>query len=136
VVLSAYLMLLIFLLAILIPASDSSSLEFCMRYSAYMSNKESDSIQPHHTPFPILNPVYCCMSGSNCCFLTWIQVSQEKGKVVWYSHLFKNFLDFVVIHIVKGFSIVNESEIEVFFWNSLAFSMIQLAMLSLFLCLY
>ena len=34
--------------------------------------------------------------------------------MVWYSHLFKNFLDFVVIHIVKGFSIVNESEVDVF----------------------
>ena len=54
------------------------------------------------------------MSGSNCCFLTGIQVSQETGKVVWYSHLFKNFPDFVLIHIVKGFSIVNESEVDVF----------------------
>ena len=54
------------------------------------------------------------MSGSNCCFLTCIQVSQETGKVVWYSHLFKNFLDFVVIHIVKGFGIDNESDVDVF----------------------
>ena len=43
------------------------------------------------------------MSGSNCCFLTWIQISQEAGKVVWYSHLSKNFPQFVVIHTVKGF---------------------------------
>ena len=63
------------------------------------------------------------MSGSNCCFLTCIQISQEAGKVVWYSHLFKNFLQFVVIHTVKGFSIVNKA-VDVF-WNSLAFSMIQ-----------
>ena len=54
------------------------------------------------------------MSGSNCCFLTCIQVSQETGKVVWYSHLFKNFPQFAVIHIVKGFSIVNEAEVDVF----------------------
>ena len=54
------------------------------------------------------------MSGSNCCFLTCIQVSQEEGKVVWHSHLFKNFPQFVVIHTVKGFSIVNEAEVEVF----------------------
>ena len=54
------------------------------------------------------------MSGSNCCFLTCIQVSQEVGKTVWYSHLFKNFPLFVVIHIVKGFSVVNKAEVDVF----------------------
>ena len=45
--------------------------------------------------------------------------------MVWYSHLLKNFPQFVVIHTVKDFSIVNKAEIEIFFWNSLAFSMIQ-----------
>ena len=54
------------------------------------------------------------MSGFNCCFLTCIQVSQEAGKVVWYSHLFKNFPQFVVIHTVKGFSVVNKAEVDVF----------------------
>ena len=55
------------------------------------------------------------MSSSNCCcFLTHIQVSQETGKVVWYSHLFKNFPRFVVIHTVKGFNVVNEVELDVF----------------------
>ena len=54
------------------------------------------------------------MSGFNCCFLTCIQISQESGKVVWYSHLLKNFLQFVVIHIVKGFGIVNKTEVYVF----------------------
>ena len=54
------------------------------------------------------------MSHSNCCFLTCIEVSQEAGKVVWYSHLFKNFPQFVVIHTVKGFSIVNEAKVDVF----------------------
>ena len=58
--------------------------------------------------------VCCSMSSSNSCFLTCIQVSQEAGKVVWYSHLFKNFPQFVVIHIVKGFSVVNEAEVDVF----------------------
>ena len=48
------------------------------------------------------------------CFLTCIQVSQKAGKVVWYSHLLKNFPQFVVIHIVKGFSVVNEAEVDVF----------------------
>ena len=54
------------------------------------------------------------MFGSNCSLLTCIQVSQEAGKVVWYSHLFKNFPQFVVIHTVKGFSMVNEAEVGVF----------------------
>ena len=36
------------------------------------------------------------------------------GKVVWYSYLFKNLPQFVVIHIVKGFNVVNEAEIDVF----------------------
>ena len=49
------------------------------------------------------------MSSSNCFFLTFIQVSQEAGKVVWYSHLFKNFPQFIMIHIVKGFGIVNKA---------------------------
>ena len=54
------------------------------------------------------------MSSSNYCFLTYIQVPQKIGKVVWYSHLFQNFPVFVVIHTVKGFSIVNEEEVDVF----------------------
>ena len=64
--------------------------------------------------FPYLEPVCCSMSISNCCFLTCTQVSQETGKVVQYSHLFKYFPQFVVIHTVKGFSIVNEAEVDVF----------------------
>ena len=65
------------------------------------------------------------MSSSNCRFLACIQVSQETGKMAWYSHLFKNFPQFVVIHIVKSFNTVNETEVDGFFWNSLVFSMIQ-----------
>ena len=49
-----------------------------------------------------------------CCFLTCIQVSQETGKVVWYSHLCKNFPQFVMIHTVNGFSVINEAELDVF----------------------
>ena len=64
--------------------------------------------------FPDREPVHCSMSGSNCCFLTCMQISQEAGKVVWNSYLFKNFLQFVVIHVVKGFGIVNKAEIDVF----------------------
>ena len=54
------------------------------------------------------------MSSSNYCFLTCIQISQEEGKVVWYSHLFQNFPQFVVIHTVKGIGIVHKAEIDVF----------------------
>ena len=54
------------------------------------------------------------MSSSNCCVLTCIQISQEAGQVVWYSHLFQNFPEFVVIHTVKGSGIVNKAEIDVF----------------------
>ena len=59
-------------------------------------------------------PVCCPVSNSsNCCFLTCIQVSQKADKVVWYFHLFKHFPQFVVIHTVNGFSLVNETEIDV-----------------------
>ena len=54
------------------------------------------------------------MSGSNYFFLTCIQISQEAGKGVWYFHLFKNFPQFVVIHIIKCFCLVNEAEVDFF----------------------
>ena len=67
------------------------------------------------------------MSSSDCCFLTYrflihisqyfsrgIQISQEAGQMLWYTHLFQNFLQFIVIHTVKGFSIVNEAVVDVF----------------------
>ena len=54
------------------------------------------------------------MSSSNCCFLTCIQISQEAGQVVWFSHLLKNFPQFVVIQTVKGFGIVNKAEVDIF----------------------
>ena len=54
------------------------------------------------------------MQGSNCCFLTCIQLSQETGKMVWYSHLSKSIPQLVMIHTVKGFSIVDETERDVF----------------------
>ena len=64
--------------------------------------------------FPNMEPVLCSMSGSNYCFLTCIQISQEAGKVVCYSHLFKNFSQFVLIHIVKGFGVVNKAGVDIF----------------------
>ena len=54
------------------------------------------------------------MFSSNCCFLTCIQVSQEAGQVVWYSRLSQNFPQFIVIHTVKGFGLVNKAKIDVF----------------------
>ena len=54
------------------------------------------------------------MSSSNCCFLTCIHVSQGAGQVVWYSHLLKNFPQFIVIRTVKVFGIVNKAEVDVF----------------------
>ena len=64
--------------------------------------------------FPDLEPVCHSMPRSNCCFLTCIQISQDAGQVLWYSHLFKNFPQFVVVHTVKGFGIVNKAEVDVF----------------------
>ena len=63
--------------------------------------------------FPNLEPVFCSMSSSHYCFLSCIQVSQEAGEMIWYSHSLI-FPQFVVIHTVKGFSIVNEVEVDVF----------------------
>ena len=51
---------------------------------------------------------------SICCFLTCIQISQETGKVVWYSYLLKNFPQFVVIYTVKGFGVINKAKVDVF----------------------
>ena len=64
--------------------------------------------------FPNLEPVCCFMSSSNCCFLTSIQISQEADQVVSYSHLLNNFPQFVVIHTVKAFGVVNKAEVDVF----------------------
>ena len=83
-----------------------------------------DSLQPHglqHTKVTIYSfdillqfETVCSTSSSNCYFLTCIQISQKAGQVVWYSHLLKNCPQFVVIHTVKGFSVVNEAELDVF----------------------
>ena len=64
--------------------------------------------------FPDLEPVCCSMSSSTCCFLTCTQISQEAGEVVWNFHLLKNFPQFVVIHTIKGFGIVNKAEVDIF----------------------
>ena len=73
--------------------------------------------------FPDLESACCSMSSSNCCFLTCIQISQEAGQMVWYSHLFQNFPQFIVLHTVKGVGLVNKAEIDVFLEKT--FLMIQ-----------
>ena len=110
---SAYLKLLIFLPAILIPACDSSSLTFHMMYSAYKLNKQGDNIQPWDTPFLIWNQFVVLCPVLTVSF-TCIQISQETGQMVWYSHLFKNFPQLVVIHRGKDFGIVSKAEEVVF----------------------
>ena len=80
-------------------------------YSAYKLNKHGDNVQPWRTPFPIWN-----QSVVPCPVLTvasWPDLLPEAGQVVWYPHLFQNFPQFIVIHTVKGFGIVNEAEIDV-----------------------
>ena len=62
--------------------------------------------------FSYLKPDCCSMSSSNCS--NYIQIFREAGQVVWYSHLFKNFPQFVVIHTVNGFGVVSKAEVDVF----------------------
>ena len=81
---------------------------------SFHSNPKEKQCQRMFKLLPNLELVHCSMSGTNCCFFTFIQVSQEADKVVWYSHLLKNFVQFVVIYTVKGFGIVNKAEIDVF----------------------
>ena len=118
VVLSAYLRLLIFLLAILIPTCASFSPAFLTMYSAYKLIKQGDNIQPRCTPFPIWNQsvVPCPVEQSHCCFLTCIQVSQEADQVVWYTHLFQNFPQFIVDLNKSGVSFQNSLSLQ---WYSL-----------------
>ena len=113
VVSSAYLILFIFLLAILIPVSALSSLAFHMMYSSYKLKKQGDNIQPWCTSFPIWN-----QSIVSCPVLTiasWLEYRFLRRQVTWSG--IPNSLrifQFVVIHTVKGFSAVNEAEVDVF----------------------
>ena len=109
---SAYLRLLIFLPPILIPACDFT---WCTLHISSINRVTIYSLDVFLFLFGT-----SLLSSSNCCFLTCIQISQEAGQVIWYSHLFQNFPQFIVIHTVKGFGIVNKAEIDIF-WNSLAF---------------
>ena len=103
---------MIFLLSILISASASSSPTLLMMYFAYNLKKQGDNTQPWRTSFPIWSQ--SVVPWPNCCFLTYIQVSQEAGQVIWNAHLYHNFPQFIVIHTVEGFGIVKKAEIDVF----------------------
>ena len=113
VVSSIYLTLLIFLLAISIPACALCSPAFCMMYSAYKLNQQGDNIQPWHTPFPIWNqsvvpyPVLTVASWPAYRFLRR-QVRWSGIPNSW------RIFQFGVIHTVKGFGIVNKAEIDIF----------------------
>ena len=100
----AYLRLLMFLPPILIPACNSSSLAFLMMCSENRLNKQGDSRQPCHTPFSIS----CSIQDSNLLLLDPHAISQETGK------LFKRVPWFVMIHTIKDFSVVDETEVDVF----------------------
>ena len=88
--------------------------------------------------FPNLDPFHCSMSSSNCCFLTCMQISQEVGKVIQYTHLLKKFPQFVMIHTVKGLGIVNKAEVNVFLELSCFFDdPVDVGnLISWFLCLF
>ena len=80
-------------------------------YSVYKLYKQGDNVQPWRTSFPILNQSILPCPVLKCCLLTYTQISPEAGKVVCYSLLFMNFPQFVVIHRVQGFSVVNEADV-------------------------
>ena len=120
VVSSAYLRLLIFLPAILIPAYASSNAAFLMMYTAYKLNKQGDNIQPWHSPFPIWN-----QSVGPCPVLTvasWPEYRFHKRSVRWSGiPISFRIFQFIVIHTVKGFGIDNKAEIDVFSGTLLLF---------------
>ena len=100
VVSSAYLRLLIFFLAVLIPTCYLSSQAFCMMYSAYNLNKQGDNIQPWHTPFSILNQSILCLILT---VASWSAYRFLRRQVRWSGiPVSKNFSQFIVIHTVKG----------------------------------
>ena len=134
---SEYLRILVFFPPILIPACVSSSLAFHVMYSTYKLNKQGDNIQPWHTPFPIWNQsIVPCPVLS---VASWPAYRFCRRQLRWFSSpISLRIFQFVVIHRVKRFSVVHEAEVD-FFFNSLAFSMIQQmsAIWSLwFLCLF
>ena len=110
---SAYLRLLIFLPAILIPAYASSSLAFCTMYSAYKLYKQGGNIQPWHTPFPIGNQ--SVVPSPVLTVASWPAYRFHRRQVRW-SDIPKSLRIFhsLLWSRVKGFSVVNEAEVDVF----------------------
>ena len=110
---SVYLRLFIFLPAVLIPTCASSILALHMKYSACKLNKQGDNIQPWHTPFPIWNQsiVPCLVLSVASLHAYEFQRMQVRLSDIPIS--FRIF-QFVVIHTVKGFGIVNEAEGDAF----------------------
>ena len=109
------------------PANlEDSAVATGLENGSFHSNPKDKQCQrtfklPHNcTHFPTLNqPVVSRKVLTR--FLSCIQVSQEAGIVIWYSHLFKNSPQFVVIHTVKGFSLVTEAKVDVFLEPSCIF---------------
>ena len=105
----AYLRLLIFVLANLIPAYASSSSAFLMMYSAYKLNKQSDNIQPWYTPFLTWNQSVSCPVLT---VASWPEYRFLRRQVRWSGiHISWRIFQFVVIHTVKGFDVVNKAEV-------------------------
>ena len=88
---------------------------YLYNYLLFSQAPKSINTESEHEQRELLYFSVCSsMSYSNCCFLTCIQISKEASQVVWYSHLFQNFPQFIGIHTVKGFGIVNKAKIDVF----------------------
>ena len=102
-----------FLPPILIPACNSSTLAFLMICSVYRLNKQGDSRQPCHTPFSILNQLvvpYRVLTAAS-----WPLYRFLRRQVRWPGvPISKSFPQFVMVHMVRSFSIVDETEIDVF----------------------
>ena len=113
VVSSDYLRLLLFLLAILIPACASSSPAFHMTYSAYKLNKQGDNIQTWYTPFPIWNQSFVPhpdLMVASCPPYRFLRRLVRWSGIPISLTIFQ----FIVIHTVKGFGIVNKAKVDVF----------------------
>ena len=112
VVSSAYLRLLIFLPAILIPAGASYSLAFFTMYSAYKLNKQGDNIQPWRSPFPNWNQ--SVVPSSVLTVASWAAYRFLRRQVRWSGiPISLRIFQFVVIHTVEGFGVVNKAEVDV-----------------------
>ena len=112
-VISLYMRWLMFFMEILILACDSSSLAFCMMYFAYKLNKQDDNIQPWHTSFLILN--HSRVPWKVLIVASWPAFRFLRRQVKWSSiPTSSRIFQFIVIHSIKGFSIVSETEVVVF----------------------